>query len=450
MSIDKRKNIDMTEGEPSKLLLTFAIPILFGNIFQLLYNMADSIIVGRFVSADALAAVGTCTSPFGMFVSLNMGAATGVGILVAQFFGAHKENKIQALVINSLLIMSITSVILGVIGVLLAPKILVLLGAPQEVLTDAITYLRIIFLGLLGSSFYNMEAGVLRSLGDSKMPLYFLVFSSILNTILDILCVTVFHLGVLGVGLATVISQYVVAVVTFYFARKKYSYFRFGLRDIRLDGSLTGKILKAGVPLALQNSTISLSNVFLQRFVNSFGATVMAAHTVAMKFDNINNMPLGATMMALSTFTGQNIGAKKMDRIKKAYRVLWLFAIGFSAVMFAFGHLGGRAFMSLFSTDEAVIEYGVIAIGIYSGFVLFLSNIYINRAVINGSGDTRYSMFGGFMEVLGRVGFALLLIYVFKMGMRGIWYACVANWGTTGVYYLARYLSGKWKEKAFT
>lgn len=449
MSIDKRKNIDMTEGEPLKLLLTFAIPILFGNIFQLLYNMADSIIVGRFVSADALAAVGTCASPFGMFVSLNMGAATGVGILVAQYFGAHKEDQIKHLVVNSLLIMSMTSVVLAILGVSLAPKILMLLGAPEEVLKDAITYLRIIFLGLLGSSFYNMEAGVLRSLGDSKMPLYFLVFSSILNTIMDILCVTVFKLGVMGVGMATVISQYTVAVVTFFFARKKYNYFRFGLKDLRLNGGMVKKILKAGVPLALQNSTISLSNVFLQRFVNSFGATVMAAHTVATKFDNINNMPLGAMMMALSTFTGQNIGAKKMDRIKKAYRVMWFFALGFSVVMFTFGHLGGRAFMSLFSTDQQVIDIGVIAIGIYSSFVLFLSNIYINRAVINGSGDTRYSMFGGFMEVLGRVGFALLFIYGLKLGMRGIWYACIANWGTTGVFYLVRYVSGKWKTKSF-
>ncbi len=450
MSIAKRKNIDMTEGEPLKLLLTFAIPILFGNVFQLLYNMADSIIVGRFVSSDALAAVGTCASPFGMFVSLNMGAATGVGILVAQFFGAHKERKIKPLVINALLIMSMTSIVFGVLGILLAPEILRLLGAPDEVFHDAVTYLRIIYLGLLGSAVYNMEAGVLRSLGDSQMPLYFLIFSSILNTVMDLLCVTVLKLGVLGVGLATVISQYVVAAVTFFFARKKYVYFRFSVRELHFDGDLVKRILTAGVPLALQNSTISLSNVFLQRFVNSFGATVMAAHTVATKFDNIDNLPLGAMAMALSTYTGQNIGAKKLDRIKKGYRVMWIFAIGFSVVMFLFGHLGGRAFMSLFSTEETVIGYGVIAIGIYSSFVLFLSNIYINRAVINGSGDTRFSMCGGFMEVLGRVGFALLFIYGLKLGMRGIWYACIANWGTTGVFYLVRYLSGKWKNKAFT
>lgn len=450
MRISKDRKLDMTEGKALGLLLSFSVPILIGNIFQVLYNMVDSVIVGRFVSAEALAAVGTCGSPYNLFVNLNLGTATGAGILVAQYFGAHRENMIRPLVTNAVFIMFFTSVVISGAGYLFTPQFLRLLDTPDNVLADAVTYLRIIFLSMMGSAVYNVTSGVLRALGDSKTPLYFLIFSSILNTVLDVVFVTVFHMEVLGVALATLISQYIVAVVTFFYARARYECFRFGLRDMKPDFSLIRKLLSAGVPLALQSSSISLSAMFMQRYVNSFGSVVMAGHTAASRFNNICNMPLNSFGMALSTFVGQNIGAKKPARIREGVKIFWIFSVVFSILIFIAGFTLDAPFIRLFTDDETVVSIGCIATRIYAAYVIFLANIYVNRSVINGSGDTRYSMYGGFLEILGRVGFLVLYIDLFKIGMRGLWYANISNWFITGVFFLIRFLSGKWKEKAFT
>ena len=445
----KNKTVDMTCGKPFGLLLKFALPILIGNIFQMLYNMVDAVIVGRFVSAQALAAVGAATPLYGVLVNLNMGAATGVGILAAQFFGAKREEDIRPLVINSFMLMTVSSILIGGLGYIFSPKLLVLLDTPEDILADSTKYIRLIFLAMLGSAFYNVAASVLRAVGDSKTPLYFLIFSAVLNTVLDVFCVTVVKMGVLGVAIATLLSQYIVAVLTLIYSAKKYTYFRFSREELRPDREMTGMILKAGVPLALQTSTIALSSLILQRFVNSFGSLVVAANTASGRWYGILNMPLSAFAAAVSTFVSQNIGAKKMDRIKDSVKLFWLFSIGFSLLVLVLGYLIDEAFIRLFVTDAEVIGYGAQAIRVYSTFEIMLANLYIYRAVINGAGDTRMSMWGGFVEIIFRVGFAALMIYVLDLGVISLWYAAVICWFITGLLFLGRYLSGKWKTKSF-
>lgn len=444
----KKKQIDMTQGNPVKLLLYFALPILAGNVFQQFYNIMDSIIVGQFVGPNALAAVGICTSPYGVFVSFTSGMATGIGIVTSQFFGGGQSQKIRQVVINSCYLMLLVSLLSGGLGIVLAPWLLRLLGTPEAIYGQALIYMRLMFISTVGMAYYNCFSGILRALGDSKTPLYILIFSSILNIALNVLFVTVVRWGVFGVGLATVIGQAASAVVTYLTARKRYEYFQFGLSEMKRDTLLMGRLFRMGIPLALQGATISLSGTILQSFINGFGETVIAAHTVVVKFDNILNMPLHSLSMAQSTYTGQNAGAGRLDRIKKGYHAIWTISIFYATLIFLIGHTCAGIFVNMFVSDDAqVMSYGVRGIAIYSSAVLGLSMIYANRSVLNGAGDTTFALINGAVEIAGRLGFALLFIKLLKIGPEGIWYTTIANWTLTGIVCQIRYSSGVWKKK---
>lgn len=445
----KQKQLDMVQGKPGRILILFAIPIFLGNVFQQFYNIMDTVIVGRFVGADALAAVGVCGSPYGVFVSLNMGLSTGIGIVVSQLFGARQEESIKKTVINALILNGAFAVLTGGIGMLLSSQLLRIMGTPEAIFDSAVVYMRVIFASTLGMSVYNCIAGILRALGDSKTPLYFLIASSILNIVLDVVFVTIFPWGVFGVGFATLLVQLLSAVAVFIYARKKYPYFYFSPGEIKSDIAVIKKLLMTGMPLGLQSSTICLSGAVLQGFVNSFGETVIAANTVINKFDNILNMPLGSLSMALSTYTGQNMGAGRVDRIKEGYKTSWIMAVIYSVLIFIIGHTCAVPFINLFVSGEPeVLAYGIKGIAIFSSGVISLSMIYINRSILNGSGDTGFAMTNGAVEIVGRVGFACLYVTLLKMGPEGLWYTAISNWTLTGLVCLARYASGVWKKKS--
>lgn len=438
----------MTAGKPAGLLVSFAIPILVGNVFQGLYNIVDSVIVGRFLGADALAAVGVCGSPYGVFVSLNMGLSTGIGIVISQLFGAKREAQIKTVVINAFILILTTALLIAGAGFFLTPGILRLLGTPELIMDRAMIYMRTIFVSTLGMAVYNCIAGILRALGDSRTPLLFLIFSSILNIALDTLLVAVIPLDVFGAAFATLLSQFISAIVSFWYARRKYDCFSFGRRDFSPDWQVLKKLLKTGLPIGLQSSTISFSAMVLQGFVNSFGETVIAANTVVNKFDNLINMPLSSFSMALSTYTGQNIGAGKTERVKAGYRVAWGAAAVYSALVFAAGHLWCVDFVEFFVTGSPeVCRYGVSGIRILSCGVLALSAIYINRSVLNGAGDVTFALFNGVVEIFGRVGFVWLYTSVLAIGAQGLWLTAISNWLLTGSVCLIRYLSGAWKKQ---
>ena len=435
MARKSAKQMDMTKGKPAGLLISFAIPIFLGNVFQQLYNIMDSVIVGRFVGADALAAVGVCSGPYSVFVGLHMGLSTGVGILVAQLHGARKEEQIKTVVANALVLLMASAVLTGGLGFLLADKLLVLLGTPEAVMGRALIYMRTVFVSILGMALYHCVNGILRALGDSRTPLVFLAISSILNIVLDVCFVTVVEWDVFGVAFATLLSQLIAAGAGLIYARKKYECFQFPLPRLKPHR-------------AVLSSTINISAAVLQGFVNSFGETVVAANTIINKFDNLNNMPLSSLSMALSTYTGQNVGAGEKKRVQSGYRVGWSMAVIYSVLVFVIGHTCGGIFADFFVQGEPEVRsFSVMGIGILSCGVLALSMIYVNRSILNGAGDTGFALFNGSVEIVGRIGFAWLYTAVLQIGPAGLWLTAVSNWLLTGLVCQARYCSGVWKKK---
>ena len=437
----------MTEGNPIKLILMFTIPMLVGNLFQQLYNMVDSIIVGRFVGANALAAVGATGSINFLFFSMSFGISAGVGVVVSQAFGAEKPDMVERAIANGLYLLGIVSAIVSVLGVVFAKPILQMLRTPEVIVNDAIIYMQVSCAGILAIAAYNGVAAILRALGDSKTPLYFMLVSCFINIGLDLLFVLQFHWSVFGVALATVIAQLVAAVGSFIYACFTISFFRVKKehREIRMD--IAGKCFQLGLPIALQNSMIAISCIFLQRVVNGFGESVVAANTALGRIEQLVQQPYGSLGAAITTYTGQNIGAGKVDRVKKGSRVGFLCVVIFSLIMLIPGQFFGRQIVSIFVQDEAVISIGAKGLAITSWFYFFLGMIYVARSVLNGAGDAVYAMINGLMEVAGRVGFAVPLTMIPFIGMWGVFLTTGLTWALTGIVSMHRYKKGEWAKR---
>ena len=312
----KTKQVIMTEGVIWKQLLAFSMPLLVGNLFQQLYNTVDSIVVGNFIGSEALAAVGSSNSLINLIIGMFMGIATGAGVIISQYYGAKDEQKLHWAVHTCMALSLIGGALLIVLGVLLSPLILRLMGTPEEVMPNSVAYLRIFFCGSLFNLVYNMGAGVLRAVGDSRRPLYYLCVSSVVNIILDMVFVVVFRMGTAGVGYATVIAQAVSSVLTVRALMKTEDSYRLVPSRIRIDRRMMKRILKLGIPSGIQQSIISLSNVIVQANINGYGAAAMAGYGAYSKVDGFAMLPLQSFCMASTTFTGQNIGAKKARRVK--------------------------------------------------------------------------------------------------------------------------------------
>lgn len=437
----------MTEGNPTKLILMFTLPMLVGNLFQQLYNMVDSIIVGRFVGANALAAVGATGSINFLFFSMSFGISAGVGVVVSQAFGAEKPDMVERAIANGLYLLGIVSAIVSVLGVVFAKPILQMLRTPEVILNDAIIYMQVSCAGILAIAAYNGVAAILRALGDSKTPLYFMLVSCFINIGLDLLFVLQFHWSVFGVALATVIAQLVAAIGSFIYACFTISFFRVKKehREIRMD--IAGKCFQLGLPIALQNSMIAISCIFLQRVVNGFGESVVAANTALGRIEQLVQQPYGSLGAAITTYTGQNIGAGKVDRVKKGYRVGFLCVVIFSLIMLIPGQFFGRQIVGIFVQDEAVITIGAKGLAITSWFYFFLGMIYVARSVLNGAGDAVYAMINGLMEVAGRVGFAVPLTMIPFIGMWGVFLTTGLTWALTGIVSMHRYKKGEWAKR---
>lgn len=438
----------MTVGSPSKHLLSFALPLLFGNLFQQLYSMVDSVVVGRFVGANALAAVGACGSIGFLFISLSSGLALGIGIIVSQYFGAGDEKNVRTMIANSIYVLFSAVIVVSSIAVVFAPLILRFLQTPDEIIKDSIIYLRITGGGMLFITVYNGISAILRALGDSKTPLYFLVVSSVVNIILDFVFVVFFNWGVFGVAAATVISQIVSAVACLIFSIKRINYFRLTKNELKPNWRFVGLAFKLGIPIALQNSLIAISCVVLQSVVNGFGALAVAAFTITNRIEMLVQQPFGSLGMAASTFAGQNVGAHKIDRVNQGLSRGALIAFIFSALMLPVMYLFGHAICSIFVKDEEVIAMGMKALRITSWCYFPLGMIYVPRGLLNGAGDTTFSMINGITEVICRVSLSLILTRIAFIGVWGIWATNGATWTLTAVVCVIRYFTGVWKRKA--
>ncbi len=438
---------DMTEGSPARHILTFALPLLIGNLFQQLYNMVDSVVVGNFVGKNALAAVGTCGSMNFLFFSLSSGLAIGIGIIAAQYYGAKDEQQVRNTIANSFYVLVAAALVVTVLGILLSPALLRLLQTPKHILGDAVVYLRTSCVGIIAIALYNGVAAILRALGDSRTPLYFLILSSIVNVVLDLTFVIVFGMEVFGVALATIISQAVSAIACMLYAYYKVPYFRLTKTELRPHRAIILKSFQLGVPMALQNSMIAISCMVLQGVVNGFGDTVMAAFTITSRVEQIIQQPFSSLGTALTTYAGQNIGAGKPERVKKGFRQATLMTLVICLLLVPLFYLFGPYIVRIFVKEQEVIEIGYRALRLTSLCYFGLGMIYVPRALLNGCGDTAFSMINGITEVACRIGYSQLFLHIPVLGYWSIWITTGLTWITTALICLGRYFSGKWKQK---
>ncbi|MDE6917842.1 MAG: MATE family efflux transporter, partial [Lachnospiraceae bacterium] len=418
--MEKQAVYSMTEGSPARLLLRFTVPMLIGNLFQQFYNMVDSIVVGRFVGANALASVGATGSLNFLFFAMSFGVAAGVGVVVSQYFGADRMDMVEKSIINGMYLLAVVSALMGVAGILTARWVLEALDTPAVILDDAVVYMRVSCAGILAIAAYNGVASVLRALGDSKTPLYFMVAACFINIGLDLLFVVVFEWSVFGVALATVIAQLVAAAGAFAYALYKIPYFHIKRENRPVRRDIIARCFTLGLPIALQNALIAFSCIFLQKVVNGFGESVVAANTALGRIEQIVQQPYGSLGAALTTYTGQNIGAGRIDRVKQGYKAGFWSVVAFSIVMLIPCQLLGEQIVGVFVTDPEVIAIGARGLAITSCFYFFLGMIYVARSVLNGAGDAAFAMINGLMEVAGRVGFAVPLTRIAFIGVWGI------------------------------
>jgi len=438
--------MNMTEGRPLSLLFVFALPLLIGNLFQQAYNLVDSMIVGRLLGANALAAVGSTGSISFLFFSVCNGVSSGGGIVTAQYYGAKDYDRVKRAIVNSAYIMLFSSVFTGVFAFLMVPAVLGWMGTPKEILPDAVTYMRMTSASVPLIAVYNYASSMQRALGDSRTPLYFLIFSCFLNVGLDLLFVGTFGLGVFGAALATMLSQLLAGAGSLFYAVRTNPFFRVDKSCLPFDRKIARAAVRMGLPLALQWSLIAVSTTALQTFTNSFGANAVAAFTATSRLEQLVQQPFGSLSMALSTYSSQNYGANRKDRIRTGFRDSLAATVVLAALMFLLMQTLGGSLVSLFVSEEAVIDLGSRALKITSYFYVFLGVIYATRGVLNGVGDALFAFINGIVEIAGRIGLPLLLSLIPGVGVWAVWYTAGITWMLAGLSCVFRYFS--WKRKA--
>lgn len=402
---------DMTTGNPLKLILFFSIPLLIGNVFQQFYSMVDTIIVGRYVGVQALAAVGVTGSLSFLILGFTFGLTGGFSVIIAQRFGADDEDGLRKSVATSTILSIISTIIITLASMLSAKPVLSLMNTPDDIINDATIYIIIIYAGTCATVFYNMIAGILRSLGDSKTPLYFLILSSILNIIFDLFFILNFNMGVRGAAYATVIAQGISGILCLIYALKKYPILRLKKEDWIWDKNFALKHLNVGIPMALQFSITATGVMVLQTALNAFGSTVIAAYTAASKVEQIVTQPGISFGTTMATYCGQNLGAGKYDRIKEGVKkgsiITIMVSIIAAVVLFVFGKSLSTLFIS--SDQIEALNYSKQYLNTVAAFLPILGMLFIYRNSLQGIGDAFIPMMAGVAELVARVIVAFTL-----------------------------------------
>lgn len=444
-----KRNMGITTDSPLRLIILFGLPILFGSIFQQLYGMVDSIIVGRFVSANALAAVGATGNISGLLISAATGLTTGASIVSAQLMGARQTQRIKVSISTTLIFMLILSVALSVIGAAGAELLCTWTQVPADIFEDSVTYLRIYMIGLVFLMLYNFFASMLRSFGDSTTPLIFLVISSVLNIIGDLWFVIGLQMGVAGVALATVLSQAVSVLLCILYVSRKVEYFRFQKGEFRFDKALFKEILRMGIPSALQGSVMSLGFVLVQGLINSFGSDYIAAYTAASKMEMLSHLPVDSFAMGYAVYVGQNMGAGNVERTKEGLRKT-LAMTGVLCILLAVLLYGiGDKLVGLFvdESETIVIRYGAQFLRTFAPFTVLFAAMNIFNSTLRGAGDSVVSMIAMMCDLGSRVVAAYILCSIPSIGFLGIAYAIPTGWGVAALISFIRYRTGKWQTK---
>lgn len=376
----------MTKGNIWKLLIIFSIPLILGNLLQQMYNTADSIIVGNFVGSHGLAAVGSGTALINLIIAFSQGAAVGAGVIVSQNLGARDKEKTKLAVHTAMCIAIILGVILSAIGVILSRDLLIWMKTPKSVLKDSVLYLQIYCGGLIFNVIYNMSTGILNAAGNSKRPLIYLAIASVTNIILDLVFIKELKWGVKGAAIATDISQALSCVLAVGYLLRVNSDYKLIVKELKIHGNTAKQIIRVGLPTAIQNMVISFSNVLVQSSVNSYGATAMAGYAAYLKIDGFNILPVLSISMAVTTFTGQNVGAKKPDRIKKGMWTALIMGVVYTVIIGVVILLTSHTVLGLFTKDNEVITYGQLAMKYFCPFYFLLGILNILAGTVRGAG----------------------------------------------------------------
>ena len=432
--------------KPMKALLIFAFPMIVGNLFQQFYTMVDSVVVGRFVGENALAAVGASYSLTNVFISIAIGGGVGASVLTSRFFGSREYQKMKMSVSTALLSFLAVSLTLGCVGLLSGRQIMILLNTPDNILPQATEYLNIYFLGLPFLFMYNVLASMFNALGRSRIPLYLLIFSSVFNIVLDLSLVCQFHMGVAGVAWATLIAQGISAVLAFFLFLKE-------MRNYPTDGKMTlfsgGEFLemcRIALPSILQQSTVSIGMMLVQSVVNSFGASVLAGYSAGMRIESICIVPMAAMGNVISSYTAQNLGAGRKDRVVEGYHTGYRIVFAFAVILCVILELFYQPLIELFLGDEGTglaVSTGVSYLRFIGWFFVLIGLKMITDGLLRGAGDMKLFTGANLVNLTIRVVLAVTLAP--RIGIEMVWYAVPIGWLANYLISFAEYRTGKWK-----
>jgi putative MATE family efflux protein len=438
----------MTTGSAWRLLVAFAVPLLLGNLLQQLYNMVDSIVVGNYVGAGALAAVGTSHPIINLLLSLFMGVGTGASVLISQSFGAKEYGDMRRTANTTLVLTFLGGIFLTVVGYFASPFILTAMQVQPDYYDMALIYIQVIFLGITFLMYYNIIAGILRGLGDAISPLIFLAISTVINIVLDLVFVLQFDMGVLGVALATVIAQAVSVVFAFFRMGQVSEHLTFKLSDMRIDGRLAMRSVKLGLPTGVQQALMSLGMMVVQGLINSFGTAVTASFNATMRVDMMVMMPMMTIGMAITTFTGQNVGAGRLDRVKEGVRTGLIMCVGIGVILSAGLLFFGKYIMMLFTSDQDVLTKGTQILQVLSFFYPFAGLGFYYSGVLRGAGETMMPLYSTIIaQLVIRVPVSYLLAYLLG-SFAGVYWGFAMGWFLGYVFIYLYYKFGKWRDRA--
>ena len=434
----------MTEGKVSKKIILFALPIFLGNLLQQLYNVVDSLVVGNVLGKEALAAVSSTGSLIFLIVGFINGIFVGASVIISRYLGAKNMKDLTLAIHNTIALGLIAGIVITVMGMGLSPVLLRMMGTPEDVFNNSVLYLRIYFAGGIGIAMYNSCMGIFQAVGDSKRPLYYLTTAAILNTILDILFVAVFDFGIAGAAMATVISQFLSAILGFTKLLRINGDHRVILRQIRIDPSMTKSLLRMGLPTGVQNSVIAFANVIVQSNINKFGSVAMAGCGSYSKLEGFAFLPITSFSMALTTFIGQNLGAKQYERAKKGARFGILVGVSLAEIVGILLWIFAPLLISLFSNQPEVIQYGVQQMRTESLFYFLLALSHCLAGILRGAGKTNIPM------IVMLVSWCLIRITYISIMVRiipdiiVIFWAYPLTWFISSVAFLIYYRKANW------
>ncbi|MCU4164836.1 MATE family efflux transporter [Carboxylicivirga caseinilyticus] len=437
---------DLTVGNEAKLIFRFALPMVFGNLLQQMYHFVDSVIVGRFIGKEALAALGASSPIFYALIAFIIGIGSGATIVISQYFGAKELDKVKRAIDTIFIFLFWASIVITTIGISFSEEIFTLLRVDEAVIPMATSYFNVFMLGMIAFFGFSATSSVLRGLGDSMTPLYFMLIATVINIVLDIVFIVIFNWGIEGVAFATVIAQTTAFIAGAIYLTRKHQIISFNIFQFTFDKELFIKSIKIGLPTGFQQTFVALGIMALIRIVNNFDTDALAAFTAASRVDALAAMPALNLASALSAFVGQNLGAKKIDRIKKGLKATLGMAWSLSLIVMIVVIFFGDHIMRLFTTDANVIQYGNNYLIIVSSFYLIFSTMFVIHGVLRGAGATLIPMFITLFSLwIIRIPFAIFLSKHF--GINGIWWAIPIGWSMGLVGSILYYFSGKWKSK---